>query len=178
MDFRAGPPSQVLQHAVVTTQTDAKALAAAGLDTAGVLTGPVAAKMDYAERRDAQATVQLDADLGQAGVTSPLGWSKAVGTAGHAEAHVLLDHGHLVGIQDLKAQAPGLSVVGRSEMVDGRPAVLHIDRGIIGRTDATGTIRFPLHPGDPLQVTLSGPRLDLSSQLDSSKGDSRCRATP
>ena len=172
MDFRLGPPSQVLQHAVVTTRADAKALAAAGLDAAGVLVGAVSAKVDYAERRDAQATILLDADLREAGVNSPFGWSKTAGTVGHAEAHVALDHGRLVGIQDLQANAPGLSVVGRSEMVNGRPAVLHIDRGVIGRTEAVGTIRFPLHDGDPLQVSLSGPRLDLSSQLDSSNSDS------
>jgi hypothetical protein len=162
----------VLQHAAVTARADAKALAAAGLDAMGMLVGAVTAKVDYAERRDAQATILLDANLGEAGVNSPLGWSKAAGTVGHAEARVLLDHGRLVGIEDLQADAPGLSVKGRSEMVNGRPAVLHIDRGVIGRSDVVGTIRFPLREGDPLQVTLSGPRLDLSSQLSGGKSDS------
>jgi len=172
MDFRLGPRSQVLQHAAVTARADAKALTAAGLDPAGMLIGAMTAKVDYAERRDAQATILLDADLSEAGVNSPLGWSKTAGTAGHAEVRVLLDHGRLVGVQDLQADAPGLSVKGRSEMVDGRPAVLHIDRGVIGRSDVVGTVRFPLREGDPLQVTLSGPRLDLSSQLGAGKSDS------
>ncbi len=172
MDFRTGPPSQVLQHAVITAQVDSKALAAAGLNAVGPMTGSVSAKVDYAERRDSQAAVALDADLRNAGVASPVGWSKTVGTAGRLQARALLNHGHLVGIENVLAEAPGLSVSGRSEVIDGRPAVLHIDRGVIGRSEIAGTVRFPQRDGDPLQVTLSGPRLDLSSQLDGAGSDS------
>ncbi|MEJ1977774.1 MAG: hypothetical protein WDN49_18335 [Acetobacteraceae bacterium] len=169
MDFRAGPPSQVLQHAVVTTRADARQMTAAGLDMPGTFVGAVSAKVDYAERRDTQATIRLDADLREAGMSTPFGWSKTAGTAGHAEARVLLDHGRLVGIEDLQADAPGLSVRGRSEMIGGRPAVLHIERGVIGRSSVAGTIRFPLREGDPLLMALSGPRLDLTSQVGDGK---------
>ncbi len=171
MDFRAGPPSQVLLHAAVTAQADAKGLAAAGLDMRGTVVGSASAKVDYAERRDAQATVLLDADLHNTGITTPVGWSKTVGTAGRLQARALLNRSRLVGIEDLRAEAPGLSVAGRSEMIDGRPALLQIDRGVVGRSDVAGTVRFPLREGEPLQVSLSGARLDLSSQIDDAGSD-------
>ncbi len=97
--------------------------------------------MDYAERRDGTAAIQLEADLKEARLVTPLGWSKAAGTPGHAEARALLDHGRLVGLEGLRAEAPGLAVAARSDLVDGRPSVVHLERGEIGRSSATGSDR-------------------------------------
>src|SRR5262249_36773503 len=41
MDFRAGPPSQVMQSVTVAGQPDASQLAAAGLDATPALSGPM-----------------------------------------------------------------------------------------------------------------------------------------
>ncbi len=166
MDFRDGPPSQVLQHAAVSVRGTDRQLAAAGLDAAGVLAGTVAAQIDYIARRNGQADVKLDATSDDAAVTTPFGWSKPAGAAGAAHAHALLDHDRLVGIEELQADAPGLSLRGRAEIVNGRPAILRLQTIVVGRTRAAGDIRFPQHDGDKLSATLTGPQLDLSGRLE------------
>ena len=165
MDFRAGPPTQVVQHAAVTLRIGERDARAAGLAAFGLDAGTVAASLDYAERRDGGATLRLGADLREAGLKTPLGWSKAVGLPGRFEGEALLANGKLVGLERLRAEAPGLSVEARSELVGGVPALVHIQRGEIGRSSATGTIALPRQEGDQYRVTLSGPRLDLEGQL-------------
>ncbi len=167
MDFRDGPGTEVMEHVAVRlgiAQRDAKA---AGLGAAGLTAGAVAAAIDYAERRDGTATLGLNADLKDAAFVTPLGWSKAAGTPGRIEGQVLLDHGRVVGLEELRAEAPGLSVQARSTVVDGHAAVVHLQRGEIGRTNATGAIVLPQKEGEPYSITLAGPRLDLEGQLTS-----------
>jgi len=165
MDFRNGPPSQVVQHAAVSVRGTDRQLAAAGLDAVGILAGTVAAQIDYSGHRNGQADLKLDAALDAAAVTTPFGWSKPAGAGGVAHAHVLLDHNRLVGIEDLQADAPGLTVRSRTDVVAGRPTVLHLQDVVIGRTRASGDVRFPQHDGDALSATLTGPLLDLSGLL-------------
>ena len=165
MDFRSGPPSQVLQHVVLSAKLAPADAQAAGLQAIGLQAGTVPATVDYSERRDATATVQLYADLKDAAFETQFGWSKASGPAGFAQGRALLDHGRIVGLDGLHAEAPGLSIVARSDMVRGRPAIVHIERGDIGRSSATGTIALPQHDGDAYRVVLSGPRLDLEGRL-------------
>jgi hypothetical protein len=166
MDFRNGPPSQVTEHVIMASRGDDKALSAAGLDTLGLLSGMVSAKFDYSEQRDGQAVLKANADLKDAALSTPLGWSKPAGPAASIEAQVALNHGRLVGFDGIRADGPGLSVRGSSEVVDGAPSVLHIGQCVIGRTSLTGTLGFPQKPGDPLRVALSGPVLDISGPLN------------
>lgn len=167
MDFRTGPPSQVVQHVTMATRADDRALAKIGLDTIGLLAGTVSATLDYAERRDGHSVLQGTGDLREAALSTPLGWSKPVGPAASIEARAELDHGRLIGFDGLRGEGPGLSVAGHGELVNGWPSVLHIEHAVIGRTSAAGTVSFPIHPGDALRVVLSGPRLDLSGPLSS-----------
>lgn len=165
MDFRTGGPSQVVQHAAVTMRVGEREAKAAGLAAIGLDAGIMAASLDYAERRDGGATIRVSADLREAGFKTPLGWSKAVGTPGHAEARALLSHGALIGLDGLRAEAPGLAIHARTDLVQGAPALVHLERGEIGRSSATGTIALPQRPGEPYRVSLSGPRLDLEGPL-------------
>ena len=167
MDFRSGPPEQVVQHVTMASRANEKALAAAGLDTIGLLSGTVAAKLDYTERRNGQAVLQASADLGAAALSTPLGWSKPAGPAASISAQAELNHGQLVGFDGIHAEGPGLLVEGTSEMVGGWPSILHVQRCMIGRTNVAGTLSFPLKPGDPLRVVLAGPMLDISGPLSS-----------
>ena len=167
MDFRDGPKTQVLQHITAGLRLTKADADKAGLGYIGLDAGVLAAAVDYAERRDDTATLQLDVDLKQAGFITPIGWSKTVGTPGHAKATVTLDHGRLVGLDGVQADAPGLAILARSDLVDGRPSVVHLERGDIGRSSATGTIVFPQHDGEPYRVTLAGSRLDLEGRLTS-----------
>jgi hypothetical protein len=167
MDFRAGPASQVVQHVTMSTRADDRALAKIGLDTIGLLTGTVSANLDYAERRDGHSVLQGTADLKEAALSTPIGWSKPVGPPASIEARAELDHGKLTGFDGLRAEGPGLSIAGHGELINGRPSVLHIERAVIGRTSVAGMISFPNRPGEALRAVLSGPRLDLSGPLSS-----------
>ena len=167
MDFRDGPKTQVLQHVTASLRLAKADADKAGLGYIGLDAGALAAAVDYAERRDDTATVQLDVDLKDAKFITSLGWSKAAGAPGHAKATITLDHGRLVGLDAVQADAPGLAISARSDLVDGRPTVVHLERGEIGRSSATGTIVLPQHDGDPYRITLAGPRLDLEGRLTS-----------
>ncbi len=165
MDFRDGPKTQVLTHLTASLRVTKGDADKAGLGGIGLDGGTLAANVDYAERRDATSVIQVDTDLTAAKLVTPLGWSKVAGTPGHAAGRALLDHGRLVGLDGLQAEAPGLSVVARSDMVNGYPSVVHLERGEIGRSDATGTIVLPQKEGEPYRITLAGPRLDLEGRL-------------
>ncbi len=165
MDFRAGPPAQVVQRATVRADADAARLGAAGLDLAGAVEGPVGVDVRYSERRDGRATVTVAADLSAASLDAPLVWSKPAGPAADARAVLLLDHGHLRGVESLRADAPGLLLRGRAE-TGTRGTVLHVERAVVGRTEASGTVRFPQRPGGAVRADIAGPVLDLSSRLD------------
>ncbi len=175
MDFRAGPPGQVVQHAAAGLRLTEREARAAGLAALGLGAGVMLADIDYVERRDGGATLQLKADLTQAAFTTPLGWSKPVGAPGHVEGRALLFHGKLVGLEDLRADAPGLSVVARSELVGGRPSVVHLLRGEVGRSSATGTIVLPQRDGELYAVTLAGRQLDLEGRFKDATASSPAR---
>ena len=176
MDFKDGPKTQVLQHITAGLRLTKADADKAGLGYIGLDGGVLATSIDYAERRDDTATIQLDMDLKDAKFVTPLGWSKAAGPPGHAQATVTLDHGRLVGLDNVQANAPGLAIRGRSDLVNGRPSVVHLERGEIGRTSATGTIILPQRDGDPLRITLAGPQLDLEGRLTSANSPAASNA--
>ena len=173
MDFRAGGPDEVLQSATFDGRPDTAQMAAAGLAIPGGLTGTPALSVTYTAHRSGAAEVTASADLAAAGV-SLLGWRKPVGQAASARARLLLDHDRLAGIDMLHAEGPGLAVDGRTEMADGRPVALVIERGQLGRSRASGTIRF----GSPLRVTMDGPTLDASGLLKNLGGSPEPGSTP
>ena len=168
LDFRTGKPDQVLQHVAANGTATPAQLSAAGLPpgAVNVLTGGQAGlSVDYLGLRNGTATLQVDADLGQANVALPLGWSKPAGQAASIGGQVMLDHGRLSGVDNLHADGPGLAIVSRAELTpQGR--TLHLDKLEFGRTQAHGQVSFPSDSHTKLQVSLSGPMLDLSPLLD------------
>ena len=158
LDFRNGPPAQVLQSVTFATRPAVAQIVAAGVPVSGMLTGTPALNVSYMSRRDGAGEVAGSADLTGAGV-DVLGWRKAPGAAAHAAVHIVLNHDKLAGVDMLQAEGPGLSVLGQAEMAGGRPTALVIERADIGRTRASGRVVF----GTPLRVTATGPVLDASS---------------
>lgn len=165
MDFRNGGPAQVVQRATARARATLAQLVVAGVDVADLVTaGSAMFTLQYALKRDTTAELKVSADLAGAGLAL-LGWHKAPGPAASAEATVLLRADRLAGIDQLHAQAPGLEVDGRVELVQGRPLLLHLERTSLGATQARGDVRFPANPGDPIHATLTGSVLDLGPQL-------------
>lgn len=164
MDFRDGPPAEVLEHVVARADATGQQVATAGFDTGGRLSGTLALQLDYASRRDGTADLQAAADLTRAGVSlAPLTWRKAEGVAGRIEAHMKLRSERIIAIDRVTATAPGLSVLASADAAGGRASLLHIQHVTIGDgTELSGELRLPAQPGQPYAATLSGPRLDLS----------------
>lgn len=165
MDFRPGPPSQVVQRATAAGTATAQQLATAGLDAGGLIgAGAGAFNAAYQTQRDGQGEVRVQADLRDAAL-AVLGWTKPAGQPASASARLLLKADRLQGIGDLQAQGPGMQLRGRAEMVGDKPALLVLDPIALGPTQARGEIRFPVSLGQPIRAKLSGTALDLSALL-------------
>jgi hypothetical protein len=164
MDFRGGPPTEVLEHYTAAGSASPAVMQGLGLP-AGIMTGGVAnVAADYTLRRDGGGTIAVSADLGPAALTTPIGWHKAAGQKASAQARLLLRDGHLAGFDRITAQGPGLSIASHAELVGGVPSVLRLDQLRVDRTDAAGAVMLAAG-GKPLHVSLHGSVLDLSAYL-------------
>ena len=164
MDFRAGPPSQVVQSVTVSGQPDARQLAAAGLDATSVMNGAAQVQAVLSERRNGQGDVAVTADLtGAELVVAPLEWRKPRAAPAKASARVLLDHDRLTGIEAVQLDGDGVVLRGRADFSGGSLSAFRIDRLALGRTVAQGTVNLPT--AGPIAVNLSGATLDLAPRL-------------
>lgn len=187
MNFRSGPPSQIVRRIVATGRASTRQLAAAGLDGGDAVTGDVTLKAAISERRDGVGEILVDADLAGAALSvMPIGWQKPVGQAAAGHARLQLRRSRLVGIDDITldggvrgqgatpngATNEALMLRAQAIFTEGRIAGLAIDRAIFGRTRGQGTVRFPDGVG-PIQVSFAGPSIDLSQVLSSKSGAER-----
>lgn len=166
MDFRAGPPSQIVQSATVSGQADARQLAAAGLDATPLLSGGVTqVQAVLTQRRNGRGEVALNADLSGAELTvGALEWRKPLDAAATASARVMLRQDQLAGIDAVQVDGEGLMLRGRADAGGGRITALRVDRLVLGRTVAQGTVNLPAN--GPVAATITGQTLDLAPRLD------------
>ena len=163
MDFRAGGPQQSTERAHVDATVDAAAVRSQGLDSAHRFTGSALAGLDYDHHRDGSARIAMRLDLAPAGIVLP-GWGKPAGAPAQASGALVLQDGHLTAIEALHAEGPSLSLDGHSEVGQGRPRALVLERFSLGRSRGSGRIDLPT-PGRSLRVMLRGPVLDLAPFL-------------
>ena len=164
MNFRAGPPTQVVQSATVSAQPDARQLASAGLDATSVLSGPAQMQAVLSERRNGFGDVAVTADLTAADLlVSQLEWRKPRGAQANASARLLLDHDRLVGIDAVKLDGHDLAMRGSAQFSSNRLSGFRLDQLVLGRTAVQGTLDLPA--AGPMAVQLSGATLDLAARL-------------
>jgi len=164
-DFRDGPPSQVLEHVTAQASPDAAQLEKSGFPGGIVTCGHASISLDYSARRDRTDSVSVTADLAEAVLATPFGWSKPAGTPASAGAEVTLRDGKLAGLDHVRAEGPGLHLASHVEVDGGVLRALVLDAVQIGRSQAHGRIGLPTEESHLLSVTLAGPRLDLSAYL-------------
>jgi hypothetical protein len=169
MDFRDGPPSQVIQKVAVNGTAEAAQLIGLGLglETSELmLDGSAAVKLDLVGRRSGRSELSVRADMARLGLRADrLNWGKAAGRPAVAEAVVVLDRERLTAIERLRIEGDGVSVQGAVEMAGGAPRRLRLARVVLGRgTDAQGEIQWP-RDGQPWVIRLSGASLDLSGEM-------------
>ena len=165
LDFRNGPPSQVLQHVTAEARPDAAQLKQSSLPADIVTGGRADVNVDYSSRRDHTDTVSIGADLTTAAVETPLGWTKASGIAASAGAVITLRDGKLAGLDHVHAEGPGLRIASHVEVAGGELQALVLDDVLVGRSAGHGRIGLPTKADKQLSITLQGSRLDLSAYL-------------
>ncbi len=167
VDFRAGPPSQVLARATVTGRGTIEQLADAGIDARSAMSGNVALRAQLVQRRNGEGLVDMAADLTDAALTAaPLDWEKQAGSPAQGSARVRLLHGKLAAVDDIVLAGPDLDVRGHASFEENRPTLLRFGRLKIGRSDMTGQVQFPPKPrAGPIAATVAGPVLDVSARL-------------
>lgn len=163
-DFRAGPPSQVIERATLRLAPQAGVAEAFGLSLSPYVMGAVGGEARLAVRRDRQATVGVRADLTRARLALPeLGWEKPAGERAMAEATARLVGPRLTAIELTRFEGAGLAARGRARFDrDGRLERVEIADLVVGRSRAAGEVRAPNRSGDPWVVVLRGSLLDLS----------------
>lgn len=164
MDFRASGPRQTTESGHLSAHVDEAAVRREGFDSAHRFTGAALLDVGYDRRHDGAARVTLALDLAQAGLDTPL-WRKAPGVAAQASGVVGLQDGHLVSIDALHADGPGLLLDGHAEIDAGHPHAVVIERFEMARSRGAGRIELPAadRPRAMLfRVVLHGPALDLA----------------
>lgn len=178
MNFRSGPPDQVVQKIGVTGRPDTHALAAAGLDSGGFLVGSVPLSVELSERRNGTGTVDVTADLTPATLAvDALGWRKANGRPATATAVLMLDHDRLTGIDPIAIKGDGVDLQGDAAFAQGHLATLRASRLRLDRTTAQAVVHFPPGAG-PISASLSGAVLDLSGRFAPRTGLPTARKPP
>jgi hypothetical protein len=168
LDFRNGPPGQVLQKISVSGTALTRQLAGAGLDLTEMMSGPAALQATWQSRRDGTGDASVHADLAAAELhVARLNWSKPAGRAAAADVHLLLDHDRLARIDRLAITGNGIDAQGQLDFAAGQPARLQLQRLLLDpSTDAHGEIRWPARPGEPWVVAVSGPSIDASAEIE------------
>jgi len=168
MDFRAGPPAQVLEKAAVTGTVEVRQLAALGFDASDVLAGSVGLSAMLSVRRDRLGEAAVTADLARAALTVPmLGFAKPTGKPATLAATLHLDGGQVTAISPIRLDGEGVQAAGEATFADGRPDLLRLQRLVLGDfTDLHGEVRVPRAPGDPWRIDLGGASLDAGSQFE------------
>lgn len=167
-DFRNGAATDIVAREIISARADARQLAALGLDGRPLLEGPVQLDLRNETRRNGQARLAVRADLRAATLTlDPLAWSKPPGTAGSAEAMVLMQGGAVTLIESFRIETADALVRGRaSEVRQNIPQRIDLTSATIGRSRFTGLLRPPAQRGRGQWImSLTGPVLDLAPVL-------------
>ncbi len=169
MDFRAGPPEQLVEQAQVQAAVTEAALQREGLDPSGNVTGSAGLAVGYAARRDGQAAVTLGLDMTGLGIATAV-WNKPAGVPARASARIALLHGRLAAIDALHADGPGLSVDARATIRGGRAREVVVGHFAVGRSSGQGRVELPPAAASgqraaPIRVDARGPALDLSAAV-------------
>lgn len=141
MDFRGGPPSQVLEHYTARAHPTAAQLAAFG--SKWITAGQSDLDVDYAAHRDGSGLMDVHTDLTKAAVELPIAWTKSAGQAASAHLRLRLQGGDITSIDQLSATGPDLAIASHAVLRPGQPRTLVLDQLQVGGTRATGSITLP-----------------------------------
>ena len=163
MDFRAGPPTQVVMRETVSARTDAATIAALGLPADELATGPIGLEVRTERRRSGQGRATIRADLRDTRMEiTPLSWTKAPGQPATAEGVLRLNGDNLEALENFRLEAPALLMRGNAAFARGaRLERVTINEAAVEQSRFAGEARPPARDGGPWSLLLRGPVLDL-----------------
>ena len=150
MDFRNGPPDQVLEHYTANGTGHA-----GGAGGGRVARGRADQRAGRGERGLCGAAQRHGHSRGRPGsgpgwrLPRRFGWSKAAGPAASASARLGLTRGRITSLDRLSAEGPGLSVASHAQIHAGQATMLVLDRVRLGKSEARGAIGLPRGCGRP-----------------------------
>jgi hypothetical protein len=166
LDFRSGPPTQVVSRETLTARPTAAQLAAVGLDAGALLRGPVAIEARGERRRNGQSSYALTGNLRDAVLSfPPLGWEKPEGSPGQAEATLRIANDRLTSIEGIRLEALELALRARAVARGGRIERVELQETVFGASRLVGDARAGARATDPWSIALRGPLLDLRPVL-------------
>jgi hypothetical protein len=161
-DFTNGPPTQVVASLTASATADQTALAKAGVPTGGLLSGPAQFGVSLKSLRNGRTDIDATVSLPEANLrVSQISWAGGAGRA-TATAHLALQGGRIVALDNINLQGPDVAVKVRSGFTQGRLSSLTVDQLVLGRTNLHGSLGFPATSSDPYVLDVAGPALDLS----------------
>ena len=167
MDFRAGPPTQIVQNVTVSGTTDAAGLARIKLDPSGLMSGTAAITAELTTRRNQTAEAVVRADLINTVLEQQrMAFSKPAGMPAKLEARVQFVRDRITGINRLLLSGSGIDLQAQIDFAVGRMQLVRFSRLRFGElTDISGDVVWPRQPGDPWVVTIKGAALDASGEF-------------
>jgi hypothetical protein len=164
MDFRTGPPSQVMQTITASGAAQATTLTRAGLPIADLLSGNLPFTAALEEHRDGSGVISVGTDLSDATLTfTPLAFRQSLGRSASASAVLNLQHDQLVGAERFALTGDTVAIAGSVALPAGQARQVTLDRFMLGRTQAGGNVSVAQNGA--IGISLDGPTIDLSAKL-------------
>jgi hypothetical protein len=164
MDFRDGPPDQVVETVAMAGDASVAALGTAGLRLDDVLAGSVGLVATLTERRGGAGSLAVTGDLSKAALTvPPLDFRRALGPNGRLSATLDLRNDRIVGADHIAVSGEGVALAGSASLPVNAPRVVTLDRIELGKTAGHGSVRIAADGA--VAVSLQGSSIDLSARL-------------
>ncbi|GAB0119603.1 hypothetical protein Acid7E03_36750 [Acidisoma sp. 7E03] len=163
VDFSDGPPTGVVANLQAQATADPAQLAAAGVPTAGFLTGTADATVTVAAQRGGRTDITVRLALPASHLRVPtIAWD---GGAGNAEGtiHLALQGDRIIAFDPVTLQGTGIDVSVQPRFTQDQLSAIDIERLRLGLTDLSGSVGLPAAKGDPYVINVQGKALDLSA---------------
>jgi len=167
LDFRRGPPTQIVQRETITARVNTADLAKLGIAVEEVVRGPIGLDVSIDHQRGGAGRVTVRADLGGTALeVAAVGYAKPPGAAASAEATLRLDQDRLAAVESFRVVGPGLRLRGNASLGrGGRLERLTLNEAIVEESRFVAEARPPAAPGGAWAVSLRGAVLDLRRAL-------------
>lgn len=167
--FQANEPGRVLRSVRAQTALDTVLLRKMGLSLpAGMMSGSAPVTAVYVQKglghKHRQGEVQINADFTPVALRVP-SWVKPAGVPTSLSAHIRTLDARIQAVTNLRAQGPGLSLVGGAMVKKGRVFGVRVDHMTLGRNVGRLQASWPIgakEDNTPYHIDVTAESLDVS----------------